>query len=379
MVLSRSITVLCLALVIPLCSHGQSATAKAISSFQLRRGLVVEEVSKDSQAEKAGVHTGDMLLSWSRAGVQGEFGSPFDLVYAFFEQASKGSVVISGFRGGAQRKWRLNADTWGISVRPNFSEPALSMYLQGRSLLSAAKVPQATEQFRLVSLSAESGPSWLAPWLFSHAAEMLGARDEWNLSSDLYVQAIADAGNTTPFVRAEIFRQRAAASARHQDVHSAMTYYGSVLSECRKLNQQTMLEANTLASLAVLELQQGDYDAAGGHLRRAMAIGKTLAPTSIHTVLVLANLAVLCQDEGQLDKAEEYFLKALGQEQKSFPNSAYLEDTLTALGLLFDDEGDLARAEAYHRRALSLASRLHPNTLDVADILGNLAECILEA
>ena len=379
MVLSRSITAFCLALAIPLCPHGQSATVKASSSFQLRRGLVVEEVSKDSQAEKAGVHTGDILLSWSRAGVQGEFGSPFDLVYAFFEEAPKGPVVISGIRGRAQRKWRLNADTWGISVRPNFSEPLLSMYLQGRSLLSAAKVPEATEQFRLVSLSAESGPSWLAPWLFSNAAEVLGVTDEWNLSSDLYAQAIKDAGKTTPFVRAEIFRQRAAASARHQDVRSAMTYYGNVLLECRKLKHQTMLEASTLASQAVLELQQGDYEAAEGNLRRAMAIGEKLAPTSFYTVLVIANLAVLYQDQGHLDKAEEYYLKALGQEEKNFPNSVYREATLTALGLLFDDEGDLARAEAYHRRALSLANRLHPNTLEVADILANLAECILEA
>src|SRR6185437_6435820 len=173
MMISRSSTALFLALAIPLCSHGQSATAKATSGFQLRRGLVVEDVSKDSQAEKAGVHTGDILLSWSRAGIKGQFGSPFDLVYAFFEQASKGPVVITGVRGRAQHKWRLNADTWGISVRPNFSEPLLSMYLQGRSLLSAAKVPEATEQFRLVSLSAQSGPSWLAPWLFSHAAEAL--------------------------------------------------------------------------------------------------------------------------------------------------------------------------------------------------------------
>jgi len=378
MMLSRSIPTLCVVLAIPLWSNGQSATVEATSSFQLRRGLVVEDVSKNSQAEKAGVRTGDILLSWSRAGIEGQFGSPFDLVYAFFEQASKGPVVISGVRGRAQRKWRLNADTWGISVRPNFSKPLLSMYLQGRSLLSAAKIPEATEQFRLVSLSAQSGPSWLAPWLFSHAAEVLGPTDEWNLSSDLYAQAIMDAGNTTPFARAEIFRERAVASAGHQDLHSAMTYYGNVLLECRKLKHQTMLEANTLASLAILELQQGQYDAADGHLRRAMMIGETLAPTSIYTVLVIANLAVLYQDQGQLDKAEEYFLKALGQEQKSFPNSAYLEATLTALGLLFDDEGDLARAEAYYRRALSVAKHLDPNTLDVADILANLAECILQ-
>jgi len=92
--------------------------------------LVVEEVTKNSQAERAGVRSGDILLSWKRAGVQEEFGSPFDLATVFFEQASKGPIVISGIRAREQRKWRLSADTWGVSVRPNFSEPLLSMYLR---------------------------------------------------------------------------------------------------------------------------------------------------------------------------------------------------------------------------------------------------------
>ena len=308
-----------------------------------------------------------------------KFESPFDLLYVFFEQASKGPVVISGVRGRNHLSWRLNADTWGISARPNFSEPLLSMYLQERKLLSAAKFPEDIEHLRIArSFSAESGPSWLRPWLFSHAAELLESKKQWNLSSTLYDQAITQAAKATPLVRAEIFLQRAVAFETRHDVRSATTYYSNVLLECRRLGRQTMLEANTLGSLAVLELQQGNYDAADRHLRRAMAIGETLAPTSIHTVLVIANLAVLYQDQGQLDKAEDYYLKALGQEEKNFPNSVYLEGTLTALGLLFDDEGDIARADAYYRRALSVAKHLDPNTLDVADILANLAECILE-
>lgn len=55
-----------------------------------------------------------------------------------------------------------------------------------------------------------------------------------------------------------------------------------------------------------------------------------------------------------------------------------MEGTLTDLAVLLDQQGDLERAEAYHRRALVIAQHLDPNSLDVADILANLAECILE-
>jgi len=377
---SRSITAFFVVLAISLCAYGQSVTVTSIFTSQLRKGLVVEQVSKNSQAERAGVRSGDILLSWNRAAVQGEFESPFDFADVFFEQASRSPIVISGIRGREQRTWRLSADTWGISVRPNFSEPLLSMYLHARTLVAAAKVPEATEYFRIATaLSVKSGPSWLPSWLLSNAAEVVAEKDQQDLSDALYQQAITQAGKTTPFVKAELFRERAVAFADRQDVNSAVAYYDNALLECRKLNHQTMFEANTLASLAVIELQRGDYAAANDHLRRALAIGEILAPRSIHTVLMIANLAYLYQDEGQLEKAEEYYLKALTQEKRNFPNSPYVEATLTALGVLFDQEGNLARAEVYHRRALSVATRLHANVLDIADILANLAECILES
>ena len=51
---------------------------------------------------------------------------------------------------------------------------------------------------------------------------------------------------------------------------------------------------------------------------------------------------------------------------------------MSDLGVLFDQQGDLARAEAYHRRALAVAEHLDPTSLEVADILANLAESVLE-
>jgi CHAT domain-containing protein/Tfp pilus assembly protein PilF len=374
--LNRSMLSLFLVLGISLSAPGQHSIPAA---SLLKKGLVVESVSKNSIAQRLRIHPGDLLLSWDRAGITAEFDSPFDLASVFLDQAPRGPITISAVRGRERLKWILGSDTWGISVRPNFEEPLLSTYLQADEFFKAGSLDEATHRFReAAALASRTDSRWMASWILSHAGKLLLGTQRRDLSDAVYDEAILKAANASPFVRAELFRQRATAFATHQDLSTAAKYYGDVLLECRNLGSQTMIEASTLLSLAVIELKRGDYDVAEGHLGRAMAIGQAKAPASIQTLLTIVNLAVLYQDQGQLAKAQEYYLKALDKEEKNFPNSTYLEGTLNDLGVLFDQQGDLARAEAYHRRALFIAQHLDPNSLDVADILANLAECLLE-
>jgi CHAT domain-containing protein/Tfp pilus assembly protein PilF len=377
--LNRSILSLFLVLGMALAAHGQDSTSARAAASLLRKGMVVESVSKNSVAQRLGIHQGDLLLRWRRAGIIGEFDSPFDLALVFLEQAPRGPLTISAVRGREPLKWILGSDAWGISVRPNFEEPLLSIYLQGDEFFKAGRLDEATKRFRDAAvLASEKDPPWLASWLLSRAGKLLMGAQRWDLSDAFYDQAIRGAANTAPFVRTELLRQRAAVFAAREDLSTAAKYYGNVLLECRNLGSQTMIEANALLSLSVIELKRGDYDAAEEHLSRAMAIGQAKAPTSIQTLLITVNLAVLYQDQGQLAKAQGYYLKALDKEERNFPNSTYLEGTLDDLGVLLDQQGDLASAEAYHRRALAVAEHLNPYSLDVADILANLAECLLE-
>lgn len=377
--LDRPMFCLFLVLGTALSVHGQHSTSATATMSQLRKGLVVESVSANSIAQRQGIYPGDILLSWERGGATGEFESPFDLAFIFLEQAPRGSVKIAGVRGSRRLKWIFGSDWWGLSVRPNFKDPLLSIYLQGNELYKAGKVDEATDRFREAAiLSSTTGQPWMAPWVLSQAGKLLLGTQRRDLSDAVYDEAILQAANAAPVVRVDLFWQRATASAAHQDSSTAAKYYGNVLLESHKLGSETMVEAGALVSLAVIELNRGDYDVAEEHLRRAMTIGQAKAPSSVETLLTIVNLAVLYQDQGELAKAEQYYFKALHTEEKSFPNSTHLETTLNDLGVLFDQQGDLARAEAYHRRALSIAQHLDPNSLDVADILANLAECLLE-
>ncbi len=66
---------------------------------QLKPGIVVEEVAKHSEAEKAGLQAGDVLLSWSRGDAKGGIESPFDLSATAAVSPSKGFEVPRGRPG----------------------------------------------------------------------------------------------------------------------------------------------------------------------------------------------------------------------------------------------------------------------------------------
>jgi len=55
------------------------ATTSIPAWAQLKPGIVMEKVGKNSEAEKAELQEGDVLLSWSREDAKDEIQSPFDL------------------------------------------------------------------------------------------------------------------------------------------------------------------------------------------------------------------------------------------------------------------------------------------------------------
>src|SRR5260370_7259731 len=85
---------------------------------QLKPGIVVESVAKYSEAEKAGLQEGDLLLSWSRGDAKGEIESPFDLSGTEIEQAPRGTVTLKGFRDGQRRISHLGPKNWSVKPPP---------------------------------------------------------------------------------------------------------------------------------------------------------------------------------------------------------------------------------------------------------------------
>ncbi|HEY2171575.1 MAG TPA: hypothetical protein VGJ30_18260, partial [Candidatus Angelobacter sp.] len=67
---------------------------------QLRPGVVVEKIEKNSAAEQSGLREGDILLTWARGEAHGTLDTTIDFSWLQLEQAPRGAVTIYGTRRG---------------------------------------------------------------------------------------------------------------------------------------------------------------------------------------------------------------------------------------------------------------------------------------
>src|SRR5437899_3278669 len=155
-----------------------TTTIKKAESIQ--RGAVVEEVTKNSAAEKAGIQEGDVLLAWNRGDATGNIESPFDVSILAIEQGPRGTVSLQGSRGTEKSVWKIEPASWGLKTRPILSQGLLSSYLEGRKLAQSGKWTEAAEQWRTAASHLDdSAPILVRLWLISQAADGFARARQW--------------------------------------------------------------------------------------------------------------------------------------------------------------------------------------------------------
>jgi CHAT domain-containing protein/Tfp pilus assembly protein PilF len=358
-------------------SH-HSTSAKNASSSILNDGVVVESVVRGRQADRAGVQTGDVMLSWSRGTSKGKLDSPFILAHVSIEEASRGLVTVHGRHGSQSRTWLLGSDKWGILARPNFRGEYSSIYEESMQLAGSGKTIESAEHLSsAVLIKSHDDIGWLAPWFEFRAALLLFHTQDWQGSDAAFDRAISLSEYAGSMVRAELLRQWASSFEYRGDLAQAAKYYDESLLEFKKDAPDSMEVSNSLLRLAELDLERSDTEQASTHLSAALFIAKRLAPTSFQIASIFEDFGILFEYRGDLGKAEEYYLRALPIEEQFIPRSRQLANTLTNLGTLAHQRGDLLRAKQYHHRALRIAEGVEENGPQIADILSNLGECVL--
>jgi len=380
-----------------------------------RAGVVVESAAGGFEAEKAGLHEGDIILHWSRSDNAGEISSPFDLSSVEVEQAPRGAVTLIGLRETQTHTWTLGPAYWRLKSRPGSPDFPLSNYKQGTELAEAGKFMQAAAVWQAAALRSEQAGALLnATWLYFHSADTLAKAHEWDKMNRAYAQAIESAaGDST--IGAQVLESWADASKERGDWNAARKNYERALLESRKSTAETLTVAAILSDLAKLVLDQGDLARAEDYARQAMMIREKLAPASLtlaesfndlaHVAAIAGNLKMaegyLTQElatarrvlpeslavakaldslgyvawqRGDLDHAQDYALEALAIRERLAPVSTNIAKTLTNLGNIAHERGNLTQAEVYHRRALALIEKLSPGSSDVAMYLNNLGD-----
>ena len=358
---------------IRLLAQGVTGSDPQAACVALQPGLVVESVAKDSEAEKAGVKEGDVLLAWVQGDHTAGLSSPFELTGAEPQISSRGATAIEGTSGPAKRRWSLGPDVWGIKARPQLPEDILRTYLKGRDMAKAGNTADAAERWR--AAAADAGKiecRWLPAWLIFNAAETFAEKRQWADADTYYRQSLALAAKTTPAIRAQILLEWAATLAQRNDWAGAEKPYQEALREARQSGTDSLLLARALSGLGKVADSRGEGPAAETFYLQALAIREKLAPASLDVAESLTNLGSIAAAGGSLDRAEEYHRKALAIRERLLPGSMAVAGSLNSLGVIEADRGSCAKAQERLRQALVIREKLAPDSLAVAASLNNL-------
>jgi CHAT domain-containing protein/Tfp pilus assembly protein PilF len=339
----------------------------------VQQGAVVEEVAKNSAAEKAGLQEGDVLLTWNRGDATGNIESPFDISILAIEQGPRGTVSLNGSRGTEKSVWKLEPGSWGLKTRPVLPQGLLLSYLEGRKLAQSGKWTEAAEQWQTAASHVDdSAPIWVRVWLLSQAADGFAQERQWKKADDAYQDALQRSGETFTTIRVLLLRAWANAYKQRSDWLNAEKYFQQALSESRKSGSERLIIASTLDDLGAISAPRGDLAKTEEYYRQALEIRQKLAPGSLAVAASFNNLGIVARQRGDLAKAEAYQIQALEIRQKLAPDSLDIAVSLNNLGNVARQRGDLAKAEVYLRQALEIRQKLSPGTLEIASAFNNL-------
>jgi CHAT domain-containing protein/Tfp pilus assembly protein PilF len=367
-----------LLVVSPVVGQTASSTGNADSCGDVRPGIVVETVAKNSEAEKAGLAEGDVILAWTRGDVKGEIQSPFDVSEVEIEQEPKGQVTLSGMRGRVAQMWAMGPEKWGVETRPNLPESELTIYDEALELTKGDKLAEAAERWRTVSARFDKAScKWLDVWFFFHSANLRADSRQWQESDQLNEKAVELSTAVGPRIRTLLFMNWAYQLFQRVDLHQFGAMGERALDEALKVSKESLAVARCLNGLGVSLTYGGDSKTASDYLREALTMREKLAPGSVDVALSLNSLGELARVSGNLTLAQQYYTQALAIREKIAPGSVGYAGVLNNLGVIARRLGNFSEAESYSKHALAIQQQLMPGSLEVANSLNSLGNLAL--
>jgi CHAT domain-containing protein len=376
----------------------------------LNPGVVVLDVQKGGDAEKAGLQEGDILLRWSRGDASGELELPFDVSWVDIEQRPRGQVTFEGVRGSTSQTWVLKRDgTWKLKTRPNLKGQLLVTYLNAYQLVKKKRFAQAARHWQSVANQVPPGQAKdLVAWLLYLSADAFTNARAWREAKTLYEEstrrAISVRNKTQLFwywaylplgrsdfaTAAKLFQrgeylaepgslmtallQKDAgwAAMMRSDWTSAEAYAKRALEIRQKLAPGSSEVASVFNVLGWLETERGDVDLAQDYYDRAIGILEQLAPNTFSLASAYQGRADLEYARGDWGRAEEDFLRvSTNSEEDGATRLAAAREV--GLGSVAYGRGDFGAAEMRFRHALQVEQTIEPNSPHVANILDWLA------
>ena len=386
--------------------------AAGSAAGQIAPAIVIEDVRPDSSAAKAGVLSGDNLVSYGASPIT----SPASLQAREDNTFTSAAIVVR--RGPETITINAPAGRLGMEVRPSMSSAVLALYDEGRAAERGKRIDEAIARWTAAArASIDRKESGVAAWLHGRVGDLHERERRWRdaIASHAAAWQLLEPGLDTAaksraltalgrcslsandLAAAQEWFERAGAvdeaAGNERWLAAALTSRGNVaydrgnVAVARDSYQRALairdrilpdsLEvAGSLNGLGNADYRSGELVSAVDHHSRALAIRERLAPDSMDVAASLNNLGLVATDRGDLDAAREHHLRAIRIKERLAPDSLSMASSLTNFGMVAGARGDSATARDYHTRALRIYERLGPGSLAMADALNNLANSI---
>ena len=362
-------------------THGRRCAGFVVRAFVLMTvadaaqvpadfGVVVEEVAAGSPAEKAGLRTGDRLLTYDGKPLV----SPATLQAAVENTFGKDTVSVRLRRSGALSTFTVSQGRFRADVRPEFSSDVLSGYADGRASLQAQKKEDAISRWMAAARTAQAaGDGVGAAWLYRTVGELHERERRWEEARGAYAAAwTVLGGGSDAASQSRVLSGLGRCSRNLNDLPASDRWFRQAWQVDAAAGYEAWA-ATDLSELGSTASARGDLAAAEDFDGRALAIRARLAPDSLAVAASLNNLGADAEARGDLARAQDHHLRALSIRERLAPDSLEIAWNLNNLGNVAWARSELATAQDYHKRALAIRERLAPDSLDVAASFNNLA------
>ncbi len=350
-------------------------------------GLVVETVTPESAAFRAGLMPDDRLFSWCRSPggekvcvARGDLRTPFEWLDVQMEDVQRGGVVIEGTRGAKEHRWSLLPTNQGLTVAPLFDGALAEAYHASLDRELAGDPASAGEKLeRAAELADDNHCAGAALWLRARAAQSRAKARQWSEADAGYQKALENArAQGATRVEAHLQMSWAETLVLRGDLTQARQQLDRALSLEEKDHPGSLGVATVLTRLGNVAEKQDDLEEADRLYRRAHALVLPAAPGSGGEAALANNLAVITGRRGDLAQAALYAAHALALREKLTPSGDAIIPSLLGYGIVLYARGDFAGAEAAFLRARKILEKLQPESIALATTLHNLGELAYE-
>jgi CHAT domain-containing protein/Tfp pilus assembly protein PilF len=346
-------------------------------------GVVVETISPNSAPARAGLLSGDVVLSWSRVALVGSKASavgsrtdsPFDLEEVRVEQAPRGVITLIGKRDSKAMTWLIEPGDWTIEARPNLPSDLLRIYLEGNGLAEQKKMSEASLRWQEGAAEARRARKAItATWFLLRVGELNAKSESWGPADSAFEAAIQEAQQASATaITSQILMAWGQTFQDRKLWDRADEVYRRALGLREKRGQESLEVAETLNALATVARNQKRMPEGEEMTRRTLAICRKLAPESIPTAEAYGNLGHFQFLSGNLAAAGENYQLALPIIEKVDPQSFREAVILNGMSRVAFGSNDLVKADEYAQRVLSIVQKLEESLL-TAQMLANAAE-----